>query len=226
VRAIHEHEFEAAQGLPESLPAGEGLLWQGSPDWRALARDVLHVRKLALYFVAMLLWRVASASSDGATLGSALFGSAAMAGLALVALGTLTLLAWLMSRTSMYTITDKRVVMRVGIVLTVTFNIPFTRIQGAGLRARGAGIGDIVLSLAGTDQIAYVHLWPHARPWHVKRTEPMLRALPNARHVAQLLAQALALSAGQSRPILPEASNDAQADAPATHGTHGPALAA
>ena len=236
MRAVHEHEFEAAQGLPEALPAGENLLWQGSPDWRAMARDVLHVRKLALYFLAMLVWRVAAAASDGATLGSALFGSAAMAGLAVIALGTLTLLAWLMSRTSMYTITDKRVVMRVGIVLTVTFNIPFTHIQSAGLRARGAGVGDIVLSLAGTDQIAYVHLWPHARPWHLKRTEPMLRALPDAQPVAQLLARALAASAGQSRPMLPEASNDAQAHVPAsanvnhgTHGTqgsHGPALAA
>ena len=136
MRAIHEHEFEAAQGLPEALPAGENLLWQGSPDWRAMARDVLHVRKLALYFVAMLAWRVVAAASDGATLGSALLGSAAMAGLAIAALGTLTLLAWLMSRTSMYTITDKRVVMRVGIVLTVTFNIPFTHIQAAGLRRR------------------------------------------------------------------------------------------
>jgi hypothetical protein len=239
VRALHEHEFEAAQGLPEALPAGEHLLWQGSPDWRVMARDVLHVRKLALYFVAMLAWRVASATSDGATLGSALLGSAAMAGLALVALGTLTLLAWLMSHTSMYTITDKRLVMRVGIVLTVTFNIPFTHIQSAALRPRGAGVGDIVLSLAGTDQIAYVHLWPHARPWRLKRTEPMLRALPNARQVAQLLAQALATSAGQTRPMLPEASNDSQAHVPASpnvdhanqgnqgpHGTHGPALAA
>ena len=230
MRAVHEHEFEAAMGLPEALPVGEHLLWQGSPDWRAMARDVLHVRKLALYFLAMLVWRVAAAAGDGATLGSALLGSAAMAGLAIIALGTLTLLAWLMSRTSMYTITDKRVVMRVGIVLTVTFNLPFTRIEAAGLRRRGAGVGDIVLSLAGTDQIAYVHLWPHARPWRVKRTEPMLRALPNAQQVAQLLAQALARSAGEARPMLPEASNDAQGHVPVgpnvKHGTHGPALAA
>ena len=34
-----EHEFEAARGLPELLPAGERVLWQGSPDWRGLARE-------------------------------------------------------------------------------------------------------------------------------------------------------------------------------------------
>ena len=133
----------------------------------------------------------------------------------------------------MYTITDKRVVMRIGIVLSVTFNIPFSRIQAAGLRSRGADIGDIVLLLTSTDQIAYAHLWPHARPWHLKRTQPMLRDLANARQVSQLLAQALATSAGQTRPKLSEASNDTQAHGPAganvAHGADvspGPALAA
>ncbi len=211
----HEHEFEAAYGLPEALPAGEKLLWQGTPDWRTLARDAMHVRLLAVYFAAMLSWRAAVALLDGGGWLGALASIQLLVPLTLIALALLCGLAWLVSRTTAYTITNKRVVMRVGIVLTVTFNIPFTHIQSAGLRPRGAGIGDIVLSLAGNDQIAYVHLWPHARPWHVKRTEPMLRALPNAQAVAQLLAQALATSAGQARPMLPEASNDAQGHVPA-----------
>ena len=50
----HEHEFEAAPGLPEPLPAGERILWQGAPDWRALAVHVFHVRKLAAYFAGIL----------------------------------------------------------------------------------------------------------------------------------------------------------------------------
>ncbi len=35
--AVSEHEFEPIPGLPERLPAGERMLWQGRP-WRALAR--------------------------------------------------------------------------------------------------------------------------------------------------------------------------------------------
>ena len=46
----HEHEFEAAHGLPEPLPRGEHILWQGSPDWRTLAVQVMHVRTQAFYF--------------------------------------------------------------------------------------------------------------------------------------------------------------------------------
>ena len=51
----HEHELEPAYGLPERLPANERILWQGSPDWRTLARRVFFVRTLALYFLAILI---------------------------------------------------------------------------------------------------------------------------------------------------------------------------
>ena len=50
----HEHEFEAAHGLPEQLPAGEKIIWQGSPDWVTLAVKVMHLRTIAIYFAAML----------------------------------------------------------------------------------------------------------------------------------------------------------------------------
>jgi len=209
VKAVHEHEFEAAHGLPEALPAGEKVLWQGSPDWRVLAREVFHVRKLALYFGLLLVWRVVAAVSDGAGAGSALLGALPLAVLAAACLSMLCALGWLMGRTSVYTITGQRVVMRVGIVLTVTFNLPFTRIEAAALRKGRGGHGDIALSLARGDQIGYAHLWPHARPWHLKHTEPMLRALPEAQAVARLLSQALADAAARARPAPGLASNDA-----------------
>ena len=36
---VPEHEFEPVHGLPEKLPAGEKILWQGSPDWKTLANE-------------------------------------------------------------------------------------------------------------------------------------------------------------------------------------------
>ncbi len=224
MKAVHEHEFEAAHGLPEALPAGEKLLWQGSPDWHVLAREVLHLRKLALYFGLLLGWRVAISLDAGNAWSSALWGALPLTVLAAACLGMLAALGWLMGRTSVYTITNHRVVMRVGIVLTVTFNLPFTRIQAAGLRAGRDGHGDITLSLARGDQIAYVHLWPHARPWHLKRTEPMLRALPQAQAVAQLLSRVLAEAAAQPQVVPGRASNDATHADP--RGLPGQALAA
>ena len=62
----HEHfDFEPVRGLPALLPAGEKLLWQGSPDWRSLAVRAYHVRKIAIYFLLLVLWRIGIGISSG-----------------------------------------------------------------------------------------------------------------------------------------------------------------
>lgn len=189
-QAVHEHEFEAAHGLPEPLPPGERLLWQGGPDWRHLARHGFHLNKLAVYFAALLAGRAATVAAQGGTAGEAVLAAAWLLPLALAGLGLVGLLAWLSARTTVYTLTSRRVVMRVGIVLSVTFNLPYRAIEAAGLKTYRDGSGDIPLSLGGRDRIAWLQLWPHARPWRVKRPEPMLRSVPEAGRVAALLSQA------------------------------------
>ena len=186
----HEHELEPQYGLPERLPAGENILWQGSPEFRAMALRVFHVRKVALYFAALLLLRASLVLADGGSGVDALFALAWPLPLAVTALAALTALAWMTARTAVYTLTDKRVVMRIGIVLTLTFNIPLRTLKAAALRRGADSVGDIVIELAGPDQIAFLHLWPHVRPWRVARPEPMLRTVANAPQVAALLAKA------------------------------------
>ncbi len=194
-----DHEFEPVWGLPERLPGGERLLWQGSPDWRSLAVSVFHLRAVALYFAVLLAWRGASAAYDGAGAQDAALAVLGVLPLALLGLGLLATLAWLSARTSVYTVTDRRVVLRIGIVLSVSFNLPYARIESAALRPLSGGHGDIVLRIGPPDRIAYLHLWPHARPWRLANPEPMLRSVPEAERVAGLLAEALAASARQSR---------------------------
>ena len=192
----HEHELEPAYGLPEVLPAHERVLWQGSPDWRSLARRVFFARKLTIYFAAILAIRAALVLLDGGTSMAAAKAVLMVAPLAVLAIGTALGLAIMSARTTVYTITDKRVVMRIGIVLGVTFNLPFGRIATAGFHDAGNGIGDITLALAGTDRIALFHLWPHARPWRLAQPEPMLRCVPDVQAVGQLLARAWSASTG------------------------------
>ena len=48
--------FEPIRGLPDHLPKGERLLWQGAPDWRLLAIQAFHVRKVAIYFALIAAW--------------------------------------------------------------------------------------------------------------------------------------------------------------------------
>ena len=195
----HEHEFEATHGLPEELPAGETVLWQGSPDAKLLAVEALHIRKVAVYFALLLVWRLASDLYDGMGLGTALMGCLVMLAPISLGLGLIAGFAWLLARTSVYTLTSARVVMRIGVVLSITFNLPLKRIAGASLRQRKHS-GEIALALAGDDRIAYPHLWPHARPWHLRQPQPMLRGLPEtvAAAVAAQLSQALQVAHAQA----------------------------
>jgi hypothetical protein len=222
----HEHEFEPQRGLPEALPGDERLLWQGSPDWRMLARRAFHVPLLGVYFAGLMALRGGLALSDGAAPADALLSALALLPLAALALGLLTLMAWLSARGAVYTITDKRVVMRIGIVLTLTFNIPFKRISAAALRLDGGapnGSGDVSLSLAGDDRIALLHLWPHARPWRVTKPEPMLRCVPQAQEVARVLSEAWSqatgrVAASEPRSAAGGAAQPGQASQPALAG--------
>lgn len=219
----HEHEFEPQHGLPETLPAGETLLWQGSPDWRALARRAFHLRKLALYFGALVLLRAAFVFDDSGSTAAALRATIGPLALAALALGLVALLAWLSARSSVYTLTDKRVVMRIGIVLTLSFNLPYKRVASAGLHLDAGGSGDIALALLPPDRIAWLHLWPHCRPWRLSRPEPMLRCVPDAERVARVLSQAWSQATGLTADA--RTGTLPQRGAAAGHNGKRPALA-
>jgi Bacterial PH domain len=193
-RHAREHHSEPQRGLPERLPAGERLLWQGAPDARVLARRGFHLGGFAAYFGLLLAWRAWGLLADGAGPVALLTGMAPLLGLTLLALGFIAGLAGLVSRTALYTLTDRRLVLRIGIVLTVSFNLPLTRIEAAELRRHPDGSGDIALRLLKDDRIGVMHLWPHCRPWRLARAEPMLRALPGVERVAALLSSALSTS--------------------------------
>lgn len=205
-----EHEDEPVYGLPEVPPAGEHVVWQGAPDWKALAIRAFHVRKLAVYFALMLLLRAAVTLADGGTALQALRDVALLLPLPLTGLALVLVLAWLSARSTVYTLTNRRVVMRIGIVLTLSFNLPLRCIAAADMARAPRGTGDIALTLAGQDRIAYLQLWPHARPWQLRRPQPMLRCLPEPEVVAQLLAAQWSQLNGMAVP-----AGAAQAQAPA-----------
>jgi len=188
---MSEHGMEPTRGLPERLPEGERILWQGAPRWTALARRALHIRKVGLYFAALLALNAASELSGGAPPMEAALSALRLAPIALVAIGLLALYAWLIGRTTVYTITNRRIVMRFGVALPLALNIPFRIIGSAAVKLHADGTGDLPFVLTGDGRMGYLHLWPHAKPWRLKRPEPMLRAVPDAGRVAALLAEVL-----------------------------------
>ena len=200
---------EPIPGLPEELPEDEQLLWRGSPDWKALALHVFHVRAVAIYFSVLMVWKTAETLSASGPL-EAVTTAAMVALFAAAALGLLILFAKLMAGTTIYTVTSNRVVIRAGVALPKAINIPFAVIGSAALKVRKGGDGDIPLQLTGPDQIAYLHMWPHARPWKIAKAEPMLRGVPDAAKAAEILAGAMAEKAGQPAPRIQPAPAQAE----------------
>lgn len=183
--------IEPVRGLPGHLPEGERILWQGAPSWRALARRALLVRLSLLWFGGFAAWYAAGAITGGLGIGEALVKTATQGIACAIAVGIIATIAYYQAKTTVFTITNRRVVMRFGLALDLSINLPFKQIEGAALRLFRDGTGDIPLALRGNDRLAYLHLWPNARPWHFSKPQPMLKAVPGAEAVARILAEAL-----------------------------------
>lgn len=183
-----DFKFEPVLGLPEYLPEGEEMLWQGRPDWWVLAKEALVVRWVIGYFLLLAFWRVGTLLDQGpfATIVTAAIPFLACGA---VAAGILMLIAYVLARTTVYTITNRRVVMRIGAALTITLNLPFKQIKNAELDLRKSGTGTIALDLDQRTRLSYLVCWPHVRPWSIRNTKPALRCIRDARKVGELLAE-------------------------------------
>lgn len=160
------------QGVDEPLPQDETLLWEGGPDTAALARHAFKVRWIAAYFVAL--------AALALTLNG--FGGGVARGLWLLLLGVLAVglvagWAWLVARTTTYALTDRRIVMRLGVAFPSVFNLPLELVGDAWIRTYPDGTGDVAFQVRGSDRIGYAFLWPHVRPWRIRDPQPMFRGL-------------------------------------------------
>ena len=192
-----EYEAEPIRGLPGLLPKGEHIVWQGAPQWQALSRRAFHTRKIAAYFGALLVISVASRVADGQGALEIVRSASWQAALGATTVGILSLLAWLYARTTVYTVTNRRIVMRFGVALPMMVNIPWDKVESAAFRSFADGNGDIVLKPTAKGKVSYWTIWPHARPWRFTPVQPSLRGIADAAHVAGLISEAVA---GQPQP--------------------------
>lgn len=175
---MSEYDHEPVRGLPELLPDDEHIIWQGAPDWKPMAMSALHIRLSLVYFA--IIAAVALSRADPGT-------AVAMAAFAIAVTAFFTLFAYGVGRTTVYTLTNKRIVLRIGVALNKCINIPLSEIETANLKILSRETGSIVMTLKGMPRMGYLMLWPHARSLRFVRPQPMLRAIPDAKNVAQQL---------------------------------------
>jgi hypothetical protein len=191
--------FEPVPGLPAKLPEGEVLLWQGSPDWRSFALEAFHIRKLAVYFGLLLAWLTVTAWYDArpARETTLVLSSSALASLA--ALGLVAGLAWGYARSTIYSLTSRRLIIRHGLAMPMAVNVPFNQVDAAFLTRNGrSGTGTVCLQLKQGSRLAWLSLWPSQRPWHFRLPQPSMRCIPEPEKAASLLSDAMVAAEGDA----------------------------
>ena len=178
--------------MTPKLMQGERLLWQGRPAWRAVARDTLRLGWVAAYLGLLMIWDFAADRADGLGPVETLRGSLPIAVLGLAVLAGAAAYAVAVARTTAYTLTTERLILRHGVALGATVSIPLRLVAGVAVALRRDGTGDIPLALRPGARVRVLQLWPHVRPRRFGRSEPMLRGVPHAAALASLVSQTVA----------------------------------
>ena len=183
-----EYEGEPIEGLPEVLPEGESLIWQGRPTVGAMLKRVFFVPQLAAYFGLLIgghtIYRLTESVPVAQVLGTLVWQS----GLAATVLLLLIWLARAYAKSILYTLTTSRLVIRSGVALPMMVNIPIEQIISADLRVHRDGTGDIVLSASADRQLYWVLLWPNVSAWYSRPVRPSLRGLSDPDFAASAFA--------------------------------------
>ena len=197
---------EPINGLPELPPRGEVILWQGRPNWFRLTVESLNLWWVVAYFAVLTAWRFITVI-DVFSFERAIIMTLPFVIMTLIVVLLLMLVGFIQARATVYTITNRRVAMRIGAALTVTLNIPYTQIENAAVSVGKVGCGNIALETKGASKFSYLVLWPHIRSWKISKPEPTLRAIPDVQSVAQILAKA-------AKARIVEVENKEQSNAP------------
>jgi hypothetical protein len=183
-----EYEGEPIEGLPEVLPDGESLVWQGRPTVGAMLKRVFFVPQLALYFGLLIgghtIYRLTESVPLAQVLGTFVWQS----GLAATVLLLLVWLARAYARSILYTLTSARLVVRSGVALPMMVNIPIEQLIAADLRVHRDGTGDILLRATADRQLYWVLLWPNVSAWYSRPVRPCLRGLSDPHLAAKAFA--------------------------------------
>lgn len=221
---MREHEYEPIPGLPEELPHGEYVVWQGKPDPRAVARRVFYSRHFAIYFLLLIALHIVYRLMDGILLADILIDSAWQAMLAAVAMGVLTGLANLYANGTIITFTNRRMVMRSGIAVPMIVNVPWRNVATAGLHIHRDNTGDFLLTPTDDQRLYYFMLWPFVRPFHFRPVQPLLRGIKDPERVATQLADIIRERAESGAALRPARVSQADHESDSSEQQPVPAL--
>src|SRR6476646_8662227 len=127
---------------------GETVIWKGHPSWKALL--VYYVKWTLVSLIPAVIWLLLDSVMDSPP-GSTIFFGLTLLGLVFTYLG-----GYVLMKTTRYTITDRRIHIRTGLLSRREHSTQLTRVQNVNvtqpLFQRLLGIGDVDWDTAGTEQ--------------------------------------------------------------------------
>ena len=176
--------------LAENLPDDEVLIWQGRPEANAIAIRAMYLWYVVAYLLGLVVLRTGYLIMGDAPISewSALLAWQLLASLFIV--GVIVGLSALYGKTTIYSLTTRRLILRTGAAVPIHVNFPLEQIASADLKVFSDGTGDIALKLENSDKLYWLLLWPNVRSWWVRPLQPLLRGLRDFELAASTLANA------------------------------------
>ena len=182
----YKTKFEAPNNILDAIPNGESILWKGRPSLWGFSWNLFGLKWITLYLSMLSIVSVARFfASDFYTAFYVDFLPFFLSGIfaSIILIG----LAATQTYSTVYIITENRVIIKTGAALSFLISMPFKKIKEVNLQKRGASIGTISFELLSEKRVPYISCWPSVRPWKFKRTQPAFSCIGSVDEVATIL---------------------------------------
>ena len=182
----YKTKFEAPKNILDAIPNGESILWKGRPSLWGFSWNLFGLKWITLYLSMLSIVSVARFfASDFYTAFYVDFLPFFLSGIfaSIILIG----LAATQTYSTVYVITENRVIIKTGAALSFLISMPFKKIKEVNLQKRGASIGTISFELLSEKRVPYISCWPSVRPWKFKRTQPAFSCIGSVDEVATIL---------------------------------------
>ena len=182
----YKTKFEAPKNILDAIPNGESILWKGRPSLWGFSWNLFGLKWITLYLSMLSIVSVARFfASDFYTAFYVDFLPFFLSGIfaSIILIG----LAAIQAYSTVYIITENRVIIKTGAALSFLISMPFKKIKEVNLQKRGASIGTISFDLFSKKRVPYISCWPSVRPWKFKKTQPAFSCVRSVDEVATIL---------------------------------------
>ena len=201
----YKTKFEVHKNILDAIPEGESILWKGKPSFWGFSWYFFGLKLLAFYLIILsVVFAARLTVTDFFTAFVVDFLPFLLSGILTSCI--LMALAKIQSQSSVYIITENRVIIKSGAALSFLISMPFKKIKAVNLQKRKGSLGTISFELNSGKRVPYISCWPSVRPWRFKNTEPAFSCIENVDEVATILRKSVMAGRGslQAHIINPE----------------------